>query len=138
MRRDADHAYDDIIGLPHHQSSMRPHMPVRDRAAQFAPFAALTGYGDAVAETARLTDERIDLDDYEKTALNERLASIRERLDEKPEASITYFCPDARKSGGTYVKATGRVKRFDEYAREVVMADGTGIAIDDIVDVEVQ
>lgn len=93
MRQDADHTYDDIIGLPHHRSSTRPHMPVRDRAAQFAPFAALAGYGDAVAETARLTDERIDLDEYEKAALNERLASIRERLDENPEASITYFCP---------------------------------------------
>jgi len=88
--------YDDIINLPHHQSATRPHMPNYDRAAQFSPFAALTGYDNAVKETSRLTDKKVELDEYSKDALNDRLNMIQDTLDEQPEVSITYFLPDKK------------------------------------------
>lgn len=125
--------YDDIINLPHHVSSTRPHMSAHDRAAQFSPFAALTGYEAAVKETARLTDERIELNDDMKAALNEHLLIIQEQLDNQPQISITYFQPDKIKDGGTYILATGCVKKLDQYKRIVVMIDGTKIPIDDII-----
>ncbi|MEA4912552.1 MAG: hypothetical protein VB092_08105 [Oscillospiraceae bacterium] len=128
--------YDDIINLPHHQSATRPRMSMRDRAAQFSPFAALTGYGDAVKETARLTGERIELDDTEKEAISDRLQIIAEHISEHPEISVTYFLPDERKAGGEYVTVTGSVKKIDEYERVVVMADGYKLPIDEIADVE--
>ncbi len=127
--------YDDIINLPHHQSAPRPHMSAYDRAAQFSPFAALTGYEDAVIETARLTDKKVELDEYDKAALNERLNMIQDTLDEQPEVSITYFLPDKRKSGGAYVTVTGGVKKIDEYEHIVVMLDATKIPIDDIAEI---
>lgn len=135
MQENNDHRYDDIINLPHHQSSARAHMPSADRAAQFSPFAALTGYDAAVKETARLTDEKVELDEYEKQALNERLSMVQDTLDEQPEVSIAYFLPDKKKTGGAYVTMTGCVKRIDEYERLVVMRDGTKIPIDDIADI---
>ena len=98
-----EHRYDDIINLPHHQSATRPHMSNYDRAAQFAPFAALTGYDDAVKETARLTDRRIELDEGEKAAIDQRLLLVQERLPEPTEVTITYFVSDKRKAGGAYV-----------------------------------
>lgn len=124
--------YDDIINLPHHQSATHPHLSAYDRAAQFSPFAALTGYEDAVAETARLTDKNVELDEYGKADLNERLNMIQETLGEQPEVSITYFLPDKKKSGGAYVTVTGGVKKIDEYEHIVVMLDATKIPIDDI------
>ena len=124
--------YVDIINLPHHQSAIHLHMSSYDRAAQFSPFAALTGYEDAVTETARLTDVKIDLDDYDKAALNERLNMIQDTLDEQPEVSITYFLPDKWKSGGAYVTVTGVVKKIDEYEHIVLMRDALKIPIDDI------
>ena len=124
--------YNDIINLPHHQSATRPHMSAYDRAAQFSPFAALTGYEDTVAETARLTDKKVELDDYSKADLNERLNMIQDTLGEQPEVSITYFLPDKKKSGGAYVTVTGGVKKIDEYEHIVVMLDATKIPIDDI------
>lgn len=124
--------YDDIINLPHHQSATHPHMSAYDRAAQFSPFAALTGYEDAVAETARLTDKNVELDEYGKADLNERLNMIQETFGEQPEVSITYFLPDKKKSGGAYVTVTGGVKKIDEYEHIVVMLDATKIPIDDI------
>ena len=113
--------YDDIINLPHHQSLTRPHMSAYDRAAQFSPFAALTGYEDAVAETARLTGKKAELDEYGKSDLNERLNIIQDTLDEQPKVSITYFLPDKKKSGGEYVTVSGCVKKIDEYEHIVVM-----------------
>ena len=95
--------YDDIINLPHHTSASRPHMSAYDRAAQFSPFAALTGYDSAITETARLTDKRAELDEYSKAALNEKLCMIQDQTDEQPEVSITYFQPDNKKSGGAYM-----------------------------------
>ena len=128
--------YSDIISLPHHQSATRPHMSLNDRAAQFSPFAALTGYEDAVAEAARLTDTKIELDEYAKGAINERLNAIQDTLDEKPEFSIKYYLPDKKKSGGVYVTVTGCVKKVDEYEHIVVMRDGTNVPIDDISEID--
>ena len=129
-------SYDDIINLLHHVSASRPRMSALDRAAQFSPFAALTGYDDAVKETARLTDERVELDESSKAALNERLLMIQGQLDDQPQVSIIYFQPDDKKAGGTYITATGSVKKIDEYERTAVMKDGTKISIDDIIKID--
>jgi uncharacterized protein (UPF0248 family) len=128
--------YEDIINLPRHVSKKRPPMAVIDRAAQFSPFAALTGYDAAIKETARLTDERIELDEYTKDALNDRLQIILERIKEQPEIAITYFQPDIMKSGGSYVTAASAAKKIDEHKRIVIMTDGTNIPIDEIVGIE--
>lgn len=127
--------YDDIINLPHHTSTSRPRMSAHDRAAQFSPFAALTGYDSAITETARLTDTRVELDEYSKADLNEKLCIIQDQIDQQPEVSITYFQPDKMKSGGTYITATGCVKKMDEYKHAVVMRDATKIPIDDIFEI---
>ena len=128
--------YDDIINLPHHTSASRPHMSAHDRAAQFSPFAALTGYDSAITETARLTDTRVELDEYSKADLNQRLSIIQDRMDGQPEVSITYFKPDNRKSGGAYITAAGCVKKIDEYEHAVVMQDDTRILIDQIIAID--
>ncbi|KAF5031213.1 hypothetical protein DSECCO2_630050 [anaerobic digester metagenome] len=129
-------SYDDIMNLPHHVSATRPHMSAIDRAAQFSPFAALTGYGDAIKETARLTGERVELDEYMKDVLSVRLQIIADQLKEHPEIAITYFQPDEKKSGGAYVTVIGRVKKIDEYERVVVMIDGTRVPIDEIASID--
>ena len=131
-------AYDDIIDLPHHVSAARPQMTAIDRAAQFSPFAALTGYDSAIKETARLTDERVMLDECAKAALSDRLQIIAERIKEHPEIAITYFQPDAKKNGGAYVTAVSSVKKIDEYKRVVVMTDGAAIPIDEIISIDGQ
>ena len=100
--------YDDIIGLPHHESAKHPKMPALDRAAQFMPFAALTGHNAAVMETERLTDSRMELDEMKKEELNEHLQFIKEQLLQKPQISITYFLPDTQKNGGAYLTKIGR------------------------------
>ena len=106
------HKYDDIIHLPHHVSDKRPQMPVLDRAAQFAPFAALTGYGEAVKETARLTERRIQPDEETLDILNRRLEFIKKHISEQPEVSVCFFRPDPRKDGGAYVTVSGTVKNW--------------------------
>lgn len=128
--------YDDIIHLPHKQSSTRPHMPVIDRAAQFAPFAALTGYDSAIAETGRLTDTRRELSDAQLEELNAKLCFIGEHLDDDLLVTITYFQEDDRKSGGAYLDCSGTVKRIDDYEHTVVMTDGKEIFIEDIVGID--
>lgn len=130
------HKYDDIINLPHYTSSKRPRMAMIDRAAQFSPFAALTGYDAAVKETARLTEDWVELDEYQKSALNDRLQILQERLSNTPEISITYFVPDERKSGGAYCTETGVTKKIDYYERAVIMRGGTHIPIDEIIGIE--
>lgn len=127
--------YKEIIHLPHKQSATRPHMPVADRAAQFAPFAALVGYDDAVKETARLTESRRELSDGALEQLNAKLNYIQEHLDEQPEVTITYFQPDSKKSGGAYLTCTGIVKKVDDYEHTVLMQDGREIFIDDISEI---
>ena len=116
--------YEDILNLPHHVSKTRPQMSMLDRAAQFSPFAALTGYDDAIKETGRLTDEKIEMDEDRKAALDMKQANLIEMIDEQPEISITYFLPDTKKSGGAYVTVTGNLKRFDEYERLLILTDG--------------
>ena len=127
--------YDDIIELPHHVSSTRSRMSIIDRAAQFSPFAALTGHNEAVRETERLTDERIELDENKKTILNEKLQIIMEKQEEQPEITFTFFMPDSRKNGGKYVDITGVVKKIDEIERCVRLMDGTRIFIDDLFEI---
>ena len=106
--------YDDIIDLPHHVSDRHPHMSVSDRAAQFAPFAALTGYGDVIKETARLTEARPELSEDEKAEMDQTLRAVLNTQRENVQIVVTYFVPDARKSGGVYRKAAGKLRRVDE------------------------
>ena len=124
--------YEDIVNLPPHISKRHPQPTMMDRAARFAPFAAITGYEEMVLEEARVTEERIDLDEGTLSLLNEKLNMIQEFLDEEPEVTITYFEPDKKKSGGAYVNITGIVKRIDEYEHFVIMTDGKKIRIEDI------
>ena len=128
--------YDKIMGLPHHVSKTRPQMPMSDRAAQFAPFAALTGYDAAIKETGRLTDERIELDVEALSTLDMKYQLLMEALDEAPEVTITYFQPDERKAGGKYVSAVGTVKKIDDFERRITMRDGTRIPMDDVLSID--
>ena len=126
--------YDEIMGLPHHVSKTRPQMPMSDRAAQFAPFAALTGYDSAIKETGRLTNERIELDEEALTALDRKYQLLMDTLDDAPEVTIIYFQPDERKAGGQYVSATGTVKKVDTFGRRILLQDGTRIPLDSVYD----
>ena len=128
--------YDDIINLPRHVSKKHPPMPAIDRAAQFSPFAALTGYDAAIKEKGRLTDRRVELDEYMKDAISYKLQIIEERLGEHPEIVITYFQPDTKKSGGVYLTAISSVKKIDKYERLVIMDDCTAIPIDGIISID--
>lgn len=129
--------YGEIMGLPHHVSKTRPQMPMSDRAAQFAPFAALTGYDSAIKETGRLTNERIELNEDALTALNVKYQFLMDALDEESEIKITYFKPDERKAGGEYVSAIGAVKKVDDFERLITMQDGTRIPMDDVYDMSI-
>lgn len=128
--------YEDIINLPHHELTTRQRMPRINRAASFAPFAALTGYDDAVRETARLTSERIELDEGTKEILNNKLRIALDKAGEQPEISITYFLPDKKKSGGAYVTVKAVIRRIDEFERLVIFTDKSSIPIDDIYEIE--
>ena len=128
--------YNEIMGLPHHVSKTRPQMPMSDRAAQFAPFAALTGYDAAIKETGRLTDERIELDVEALSALDMKYQLLMEALDEAPEVTITYFRPDERKAGGKYVSAVGAVKKIDDFERRITMQDGSKIPMDEVLSID--
>ena len=129
--------YDDIINLPHHQSSKRPHMSNYQRAAQFAPFAALTGYDAAIDETARLTDQKLGLSYEQADHLNAQIQRIIENIIDKPQVEITYFVPDNRKSGGEYMTVTGYVRRIDDHNREIVFVDGPTVKIDDVWNIRI-
>ena len=126
-------SYTDILTLPHPTSKKHPRMTRTARAAQFAPFAALTGYNEAVKETARLTDEQLELDDTEKAQLNEKLQLLRQHLPRQLPITITFFIPDTKKAGGSYQTITGPVKKIQEYERRLIMTDGTIIPIDAII-----
>lgn len=132
----AEELYADIIDLPHHELTTRQRMPVINRAASFSPFAALTGYDEHIREAGRLTDERTDLDEDTKQKLNERLRIALDMVDVQPQIKITYFLPDERKSGGSYVEYTGVLMRVDEYEKKIILADKTQIPIDDIYEIE--
>lgn len=128
--------YDAILELPHHVSKTHRQMSRQDRAAQFAPFAALSGYDSAIRETARLTDDRIELGEEMLLELNTRLQMLSERIQEAPTVSITYFEPDKQKSGGVYLTASGLVRRINDFDRTILLDDGTRIKIDDIVSIQ--
>ena len=128
--------YDDIIALPRHRSLRRKPMPRIGRAAQFAPFAALTGYDDAVQETARLTEREKITDEDQLTLMDERLHALLEVIRDQPEITITYFEPDGKKSGGAYLNATGRIRRVDEINRQIILTDRTAIAMDRICEID--
>lgn len=132
MKENSRRSYDDIIDLPHHVSKKHPPMSPLNRAAQFSPFAALTGHGDAVRETERLTDPFVEPDEDRKEQLNRRLRLIREHLDQNPECEITYFRPDEKKEGGAYVTLRGRIEKIDEYRRQILFTDGQVLPIDQI------
>ena len=126
--------YDDIINLPHHVSATRPPMSMIDRAAQFSPFAALTGYDSAIKETGRLTDDKVELSDEAYELLNQKFQQISEHLDEHSEVRLMYFVPDAHKEGGAYRSLTGSIKRIDEIERVIIMQDRTKVPMDDVID----
>lgn len=132
--------YDDILYLPHPVSRRHPQMSLLDRAAQFAPFAALTGHDEAVKETARLTDSYIELDEGQRERLDQRLSMLLKTMGEnpgqEPVITVTYFKPDEKKAGGAYVPVCGRVKKVDEYRREIVLKDGTALPMGNIIAME--
>lgn len=128
--------YDDIINLPHPTSKRHPRMSLHDRAAQFSPFAALSGHAAALAEAERLTDVQAELDEDVKVNLDRRQAVLMEHIYEYPEMSVTWFQPDDRKDGGAYVTTTGRLKKIDEVERVVLLADGTRIPLDSVTWIE--
>lgn len=127
-----EHKYDNIIDLPRPVSKKHKPMAMTDRAAQFSPFAALTGYDCAVSETARLTDSRLERDEDTAAVLNERMQILSEWEYKYPEITVEYFVPDERKSGGAYVTVTGCFKRLDDGEQRLVLQDGTKIPFDDI------
>ena len=129
--------YDDIIDLPHHVSASRHRMSMVERAAQFQPFRALTGYEDAVQETARLTDERVELTEDEKSLLDTKLQELVDGIDSHPKVTLTWFQPDKRKTGGAYITTTGQLKKIDDHAGALILMDGARIVIENIVDIQI-
>lgn len=127
--------YVDIIDLPHHNPKTRPRMSVCDRAAQFSPFAALTGHDEVIFETARLTDCYANLSEETAFLINEKLTALNKIIYESPQATFVYFKPDLLKSGGKYVSVTGKIKKIKEYEKKVILEDGTIINIDDITNI---
>ena len=128
--------YDDIIHLPHHTSNKHPRMPIRDRAAQFAPFAALTGHDAAIEETARLTSAMIELSEDARTTLDMKQKMLADNLDAAPVVSVTYFQPDEKKDGGRYLTVTERLKNIDDFERILIMSDGNRIPFESIIQLE--
>lgn len=127
--------YEDILHRPRPVSQKHPQMPLIDRAAQFAPFAALTGHSAAIEETQRQTDRRIDLDEYEKEILGNKLSFLEENLDQEYELIITYYRPDDKKDGGAYLEASGVIKKMAPYHRSLILTDGSQIPIDEIISI---
>ena len=130
--------YDDIINLPHHISKEHPQMSMYMRAAQFAPFAALTGHESAIEETARITDPQIELDENAKKLLDKKLNIIREYLDEHPFITVIYFMPDEKKSGGCYISYTGRLQNIDDLEQKLIMVDGKEIHLSSILEIDTE
>lgn len=129
------HKYDDIIELPHHTPTVRQPMSRISRAAQFAPFAALTGFDDCTDEAARLTSEKPELTEMMENELNEKLHTITERIAERPEVTVTFFIPDELKEGGAITLFSGSVRRIDEVGRKMIFTDRTEIQLDNILNI---
>ncbi len=134
--KEKTHIYEDIIDLPHHVSEIRPQMSLADRAAQFSPFAALTGYDAAIRETGRLTCKKTDLSDDIRAELDRRQAFLSEIIDTRPEIEVTYFVADSVKKGGTYVSVTGNLRCIDRYERLLIFTDGRKIPMNDIAAID--
>ncbi len=130
-----DHKYDDIIEMEHHISKKHPQMSLYARSAQFAPFAALTGYEDAVKETGREVENRIDIGDELKNILDTKIHILTEKTDKRIETTFTYFLPDLTKNGGKYINITGIVKKIDNYNQRIILEDKTEIPINEIIDI---
>lgn len=128
--------YDDILDLPHHVSATRPRMSIANRAAQFSPFAALTGYEAAIKETARLTDERIELDESTIAALDVKLHMLKDMIADHPEVAVTYFRKDEKKDGGAYITVTDAVKKIDDFESVIILMNGEKIKFEDILNIE--
>ncbi len=128
--------YEDIINLPHHTSKKYPRMSLEARSAQFAPFAALTGYDEVLIETARLTNERIEIDETIKVIIDSKLQIIKEHIKEIPLITFMYFVPDSKKDGGKYVTVTGNIKKIDEYRNVLILENKTEIPIKEIIDIK--
>lgn len=128
--------YENIIDLPHHTSDKHPRMSHENRAAQFSPFAALTGYNAEINETARLTDEKLELSEDRINDINTKLQIIMDNIDEYPEVTVEYFVPDEKKSGGSYIKIIGNIRRIDEHERILIMKDNHTVPIDDIYSID--
>lgn len=128
--------YDDIINLPHHVSKKYKQMSLDVRAAQFAPFSALTGYDEVITETARLTNAKKEINEELKAILDDKIKKIQEHISERPEASFKYFIPDSKKSGGKYVNIRGRVRKIDKYTNLIILEDNIQIPISEIIEIE--
>lgn len=133
-----NHCYDDMLSLPHHVSHVHHPMPAADRAAQFSPFAALTGFGETIRETGRITRERVELGEDAGNVLDEKLRMLQEQIKSHPQAAITYFQCDDKKAGGAYCTITGLIKKIDVYGGMVTMSDGTKIPLGEIVEIETE
>lgn len=140
MKSGEQSKYEDMLHLPHHVSARHPPMPLSDRAAQFSPFAALTGYDAAIQETARLTDSFVELDEEQKQRLDKQLQELMAKKEKspclEPEVIITYFQPDERKNGGAYVSESGRIKKVDGHQHQILLTDGTTIPMEHITSIE--
>lgn len=136
MKQKPRNPYEDMLELSHPVSKTHPQMPRRDRAAQFAPFAALTGYEEAVREAARFTEEKMILDEHSKEQLDWKLRCLQEKVKEKPTITATYFLEDEKKKGGKYVTVTGVLKKIDGYTHQFVLESGEEIPVEDIVSLE--
>ena len=130
-------SYSDIIDLPHVEPYNHHRMSMQARAAQFAPFAALTGHSDAIAETARQTEQELELCDDNRSLLDQTMQQLLSHLAERPHVTFTYFVPDARKSGGSYTTRTGIVQQVDSYTRTLTLEGGAKVPIQHIVDIEI-
>lgn len=135
MKLEYNHKYDSIINLEHHKSKKHPPMSLYARSAQFAPFAALTGYEEAVVETAREVGERIEIDEELKAILDGKIQMLLEQIKKKPEVVFTYFVSDLTKDGGAYINITGIIKKIDIYTQTIILEDKTEIPISDIIDI---
>ena len=127
--------YDDIINLPHYEPKYHPRMSMYSRASQFAAFSALTGYDEQIKETARLTDNKLDIDDEVREILDAKLQEIQENISNKPQITVTYFIADERKDGGKYVTITNNIKKIDAYKQAIILKDDTEISIIDIIEI---
>ena len=127
--------YSDIIDLPHHVSRIHKQMPISDRAAQFSPFAALTGHSEAIFETARIIDQKLELDDQQKIMINKQLNDIKTLITQHPMITITYFIQDTKKEGGLYSTITGKVKKINEIDQMLILDNNINIQFDDIYNI---